>query len=73
MGLEAEKVDDGEERAYQDSIKERWYNVRGRGKVRYYWDLFILICALYSSVVLPFSFSFNYIMKLTDEPPYSTI
>ena len=30
--------------------------------MRYYWDLFVLVLALYNSVMTPFQFSFDYVM-----------
>ena len=70
MAVVEEKVVDEDEVRYQSDIKKRWWVLRKRGNLRFYWDLLIILCALYTSIMLPFSMSFDYVMDMVAEPPY---
>lgn len=60
---------DKSEIEYQSAIKPQRYVIRSRSLTRYYWDIFILILALYNSVMTPFSFSFDYMLEKVSQPP----
>ena len=42
-----------EEKAAADATRERWYIISHSSPYRFYWDVFILIFAVYNSVTLP--------------------
>ena len=56
-----------EEEMYYSNIRPRWYIVKGGGMTRYYWDLFVLVLALYNSVMTPFQFSFDFVMNKVEQ------
>jgi len=44
--------------------RERWYIMRLQSPIRFYWDVFILIFAVYNSVTLPLQFAFTEIADM---------
>ena len=53
--------------------RKRSYIIRHSSPRRYYWDLFVIMLALYNSFMTPFQFSFNYMMGLTETSPWKQI
>jgi len=58
---------------YQNMVRERWFIIPGRSSGRYYWDMFVMILALYNSFMAPFEFSFDYVMASSKTQPFRSI
>ena len=55
-----------EEYDYQDAIRSRWYVLDKNGDFRSYWDLLVMILALYNCLWTPLTVSFDYAIQLDE-------
>ena len=61
---------DEDERVFYDSITPRSYIIRYRSQVKFYWDILIIIVAIYNSVTLPMQISFEQVDEVFRETTY---
>jgi hypothetical protein len=56
--FEDEKEIDEEEILAMEMIRPRQYMLRQNSNLRFYWDIFIILLAIFNSISLPFSLAF---------------
>jgi len=48
-----------EEHARQEAIRDRWYILNHNNNAKFYWDVFVILLAIYNAVALPMRIAFD--------------
>ena len=67
------KIIDKDELHFNDMIRERPYIISFRSDYKRYWDLFIILIALYNAVWTPLTVSFEYAIETGNKEPFRSI
>ena len=47
-----------EEEEYEDMLRDRWYILEVDNRWMFYWDIFVILLAIYNAVALPLQIGF---------------
>ena len=47
-----------EEDEYQDMLRDRWYIFEVDNRWMFYWDIFVILLAIYNAIALPLQIGF---------------
>lgn len=56
-----------EEQNHFDATRDRWYIIPIMNPYKFYWDLFVILLAIYSAISLPMQISFVAVQNLYDD------
>ena len=60
------------ERELDEIIQPKWYLVSLNSHKKYYWDLVIILFAIYNAILTPIGISFDYVRELQEETSLGT-
>ena len=53
--------------ALAEAIRKRWYIISFDNSIKFYWDVFVIVLAIYNAIALPFQIPFVAVQNFYDD------